>query len=61
MRSYEQQATDMATMTDAEWEASDLASPEYQSQAAFEAMFPVGYTPKIDTRTPAQVKAGASA
>lgn len=29
-----------------------------ESQAMFEAMFPDGYTPKIDTRTPEQVKAG---
>lgn len=26
------------------------------SQASFEAMFPVGYTPKIDIRTPAMVR-----
>ena len=29
-----------------------------QAQAAFEALFPAGHTPKTDTRTPAQVEAG---
>ena len=33
--------------------------PGEQAQAMFEALFPKGYTPKIDTRTPAQVAAGS--
>jgi hypothetical protein len=31
-----------------------------ESRRMFEATFPVGYTPVIDTRTPAAVKSGLS-